>query len=87
MFSVPGTCPFANSAAGRASITRLLLAVWASASSMIRGIGRSSTSGGPSLLSRFIIAKYGGGSGWPDSTLATKSASDFVVKAQLKSRS
>ena len=43
--------------------------------------------GGVQRGTRFMLAKYAGGSGWPSSTRVTKSASVFTLKAQLKRRS
>ena len=42
---------------------------------------------GPSLFTRFMVAKYFGGSGWPASTLSTNSCSVWQRNAQLNRRS
>ena len=86
MLIVPGTCPVAKSAARRVSM--MTAPAPSSRESVCRSAGRGWGNPprirGPSLFSCFIIAKYFGGSGWPASTLFTKSSSERAWKAQLK---
>ena len=51
------------------------------------GRGSPPSARGPSLLMRFIVPKYFGGSGWPSSTRRTNSASSVTPNAQLNRRS
>ncbi len=89
MLIVPGMCAAAKSAAGRASTTRTPFARASCTSRAPTAAGRveKSNAGTPSLFTRFISAKYFGGSGCPSSTARTNRFSSAMAKAQLNRRS
>ena len=49
-----------------------------------RSVRSADGSAGPSLFIRFIIAKYGGGSGWPASTLVDEVGFGFRVEGPVE---